>query len=169
MSSDPGRGPRKAAELDAYRDGELSAWRRWLVGRRVARDPALQRRLATLDTLGDLLREEAESTVPPDLWDGIRARLATAPRPGPRVDTHEPDPATSAAPAWLGAAFAAAVVVLVMATSWFPGDAPSVASVRWLDSKGKPVMVLRDDPEATIIWVIQKPKQTTGGGLDAMA
>jgi hypothetical protein len=56
-----------------------------------------------------------------------------------------------------------------MATSWFPGDAPSVASVRWLDSKGKPVMVLRDDPEATIIWVIQKPKQTTGGGLDAMA
>jgi hypothetical protein len=40
--------------------------------------------------------------------------------------------------------------------------------VRWLDSKGKPVMVLRDDLEATIIWVIQKPKRTTGGGIDAM-
>jgi anti-sigma factor RsiW len=169
MNSDPDRrGARREVELDAYRDGELSPWRRWLVGRRVARDPALQRRLAVLETLGGLLREEAESTPPPDLWDGIRARLATAPRPEPLHGKSIVAPAVSAAPAWLGAAFATAVVVIVMATSWLPGDAPSVASVRWLDSKGKPVMVLRDDLEATIIWVIQKPKRTTGGGLDAM-
>jgi hypothetical protein len=44
-----------------------------------------------------------------------------------------------------------------------------VASVRWLDAKGKPVMVLRDDRKATIIWVIQKPKQTTEGERDAVA
>jgi anti-sigma factor RsiW len=162
------QGVREDAELDAYRDGELSLWRRWLVGRRVARDPALQRRLAALETLGSLLREQAESTPQPDFWDGIRARLATAPRPEPLHETSLTAPATSAAPAWLGAAFATAVVVFVMATSWLPGDAPSGASVRWLDSKGKPVMVLRDDLEATIIWVIQKPKRTTGGGIDAM-
>ena len=68
------------------------------------------------------------------------------------------------APAWLGAALATAVVAAVMATGLLPGDAPPVASVRWLDSKGKPVMVLRDDRKATIIWVLQKPKQTTGRG-----
>lgn len=166
MNPHPERGD---AELNAFRDGELSPWRRWLVGRRVARDAVLQRRLDTLETLGGLLREQAESTPQPDLWDGIRARLATAPRPAPRNETSQAAPAVSAAPAWLGAAFAAAVVVIVMATSWLPGDAPSVASVRWLDSKGKPVMVLQDDLEATIIWVIQKPKRTTGGGRDAMA
>ena len=73
------------------------------------------------------------------------------------------------APAWVGAALATAVVALVVATGALSGDAPPVASVRWLDAKGKPVMVLRDDRKATIIWVIQKPKQTTAGARDAVA
>jgi anti-sigma factor RsiW len=159
---------RQEAELEAYRDGELSRWRSWLVARRLARDPALRRRLETRTTLGALLREQAESIETPDLWEGIRAQLPTAPRPAPLEGTLPAASAPGGAPAWLGAAFAAAVVACVMATGWLPGDAPSMASVRWLDSKGKPVMVLRDDPEATIIWVIQKPKRTTWGGRDAM-
>jgi len=164
MSDAPHRDTR---ELHAFRDGELSPWRRWRVSRRLARDPRARRELASLDELGVLLREQAESAREPDLWEGIRARLPYAERPAPqREPLRQP---AARAPAWLGAAFATSVVALVVATGWLPGDAPSVASVRWLDAKGKPVMVLRDDRKATIIWVIQKPKQTTEGERDAVA
>jgi len=161
-------------ELYAFRDGELSRWRRWRVARRLARDPRARRELAALDELGALLREQSASVAEPDLWEGIRARLPYAERPaplapreaGPRVELlREPAPR---APAWFGAALATAVVALVVATGFLAGDPPAVASVRWLDAKGKPVMVLRDDRKATIIWVIQKPKQATEGGRDAM-
>jgi anti-sigma factor RsiW len=146
-------------ELSAFRDGELSAWRRWRVARRLARDPRARHELASLDELGALLREQAASVAEPDLWEGIRARLPHAERPAPLSEPlRRPVPR---APAWLGAALATAVVALVVATGFVSGDAPPVASVRWLDAKGKPVMVLRDDRKATIIWVIQKPKQQT--------
>jgi anti-sigma factor RsiW len=153
-------------QLSAFRDGELSPWRRWRIARRLGRDPRARRELAALDELGALLREQAASVAEPDLWEGIRARLPYAERPAPLAEPlRTPAPR---APAWLGAALATAVVALVVATGFAAGDAPSVASVRWLDAKGKPVMVLRDDRKATIIWVIQKPKQTTQGGRDAV-
>jgi anti-sigma factor RsiW len=153
-------------ELYAFRDGELSRWRRWRVARRLARDPRARRELAALDELGALLREQSASVAEPDLWEAIRARLPYAERPAPLVEPlRSPAPR---APAWLGAALATAVVALVVATGFMAGDPPSVASLRWLDAKGKPVMVLRDDRKATIIWVIQKPKQATEGGRDAV-
>jgi anti-sigma factor RsiW len=153
-------------ELHAFRDGELSAWRRWRVARRLVHEPHLRQELAALDELSALLREQAASVAEPDLWEGIRARLPYAERPAPlEGPLREPAPR---APAWLGAALATAVVALVVATGFVSGDAPSVASVRWLDAKGKPVMVLRDDRKATIIWVIQKPKQQTQGERDAV-
>jgi anti-sigma factor RsiW len=154
-------------ELHAFRDGELSAWRRWRVARRLARDPRARRELASLDELGALLREQAAKVAAPDLWEGIRARLPYAERPAPLSEPlRQPAPR---APAWLGAALASAVVALVVATGFVSGDAPAVASVRWLDAKGKPVMVLRDDRKATIIWVIQKPKQQTQEVRDVVA
>jgi len=154
-------------ELHAFRDGELSAFRRWRVARRLARDPRARHELAALGELGALLREQAESVGEPDLWEGIRARLPTAVRPEPLAGPlRERAPR---APIWAGAALATAVVAFVMATGMLSGDAPNVASVRWLDGRGKPVMVLRDDPEATIIWVIQQqPEQTTLGAGDAV-
>jgi hypothetical protein len=41
--------------------------------------------------------------------------------------------------------------------------------VRWIDANRKPVMVLQDDRDATIIWVLEKPEETTGGARDAVA
>lgn len=158
---------RETHELHAYRDGELSPWRRFLVARRLARDERARRELASFEALGALLREQAESVLVPDLWDGIRARLPYAERPALLLEPPR-DAAAPRLPAWLGAALATAVVALVVATGFLPGDPPSVASVRWLDAKGKPVMVLRDDQKATIIWVIQKPKQTTQEARDAV-
>jgi len=154
-------------ELHAFQDGELSPWRRWRIARRLSRDARARRELASIAELGALLREQADTLGEPDLWESIRARLPYAAKPA-AMSTPLPEP-VGWAPAWLGAALATAVVACVMATGWLPGDAPSVASVRWLDSKGKPVMVLRDDRKATIIWVIQKPKQTTEGARGAVA
>jgi len=161
---------RERQELHAFQDGELPLWRRWHVARRLARDRTAQRELASIAELGELLREQAAAQPGPDLWAGVRAQLATAARPTP-LEVDDATPArTPWVPAWLGAAIATASVAAVMASGVLSGDAAPVESVRWLDSKGKPVMVLQDDHDATIIWVFQKPKQTTaGGGRDAVA
>ena len=156
-------------ELHAYLDGELPFWRRWRVARRLGRDAAARRELASIEALRTLLREQAAAQREPDLWAGVRAQLATAARPAPLyVEAALPERAPWL-PAWLGAALAAASVALVMASGVLSGDTAPVGSLRWLDSKGKPVMVLRDDHAATIIWVLQKPKQSTAGASDAMA
>jgi anti-sigma factor RsiW len=160
---------REERELHAYRDGELSRWRRWRVERRLARDAAARRELASIAELGALLREQGALESGPDLWPDVRARLALAPRPQ-ALDAD--DALASPAPwlpAWLGAGLAAASVAALMATGMLARDARSVASVRWLDAKGKPVMVLQDDRDATIIWVLQKPEQVSGGTRDAVA
>jgi anti-sigma factor RsiW len=163
------RDARVLQELHAYRDGELPFHRRWLARRRLARDAAARRELASLDALGALLREQAAAQPVPDLWDAVRARLATVPRPA-RV---EADDALAAPapwlPAWLGAALAAASIAAVMASGVLSRDAAPVGSVRWIDANRKPVMVLQDDRDATIIWVFEKPAETSGGARDAVA
>jgi anti-sigma factor RsiW len=159
---------REERELHAYRDGELSAWRRWRVARRVARDARARRELAAVDALGGLLREQASRAGEPDLWEAVRARLATAPWPAPLL-VEDAAPARGAWPGWVGAALAAASVALLMAGGQLAGDAAPVGSLRWLDSKGKPVMVLQDDRDATIIWVFPKSRHADAGGRDAMA
>jgi anti-sigma factor RsiW len=160
---------REKQELHAFQDGELPFWRRWRVARRLARDGVAQRELASIVELRALLREQAATLPGPDLWAGVRAQLPTAARPAP-LDADDAWPAqTPWLPAWLGAALAAASVALVMASGMLSGDAAPVGSLRWLDSRGKPVMVLQDDRDATIIWVLQKPKQVSTGARDAVA
>jgi len=160
---------RDERELHAFQDGELALWRRWRVARRLAHDEAAQREVASVSELGALLREQAGEAPDADLWDGVRARLATAPRPAPLEADDAIRGGAAWLPGWLGAGLAAASVAAVMATGLLAGDAAPVGSLRWLDSKGRPVMVLRDDHDATIIWVIEKPKETSGGSSDAMA
>jgi anti-sigma factor RsiW len=163
--SDARRGDTK--ELYALLDGELAPWHRWLARRRLARDPAARRELDSVAEIGALLREQAASAGEPDLWQAVRARLPYAEQPaaaGERAPARAPW-----LPACVGAGLATAAVAAVMATGLLAGDAPAVGSVRWLDSRGKPVMVLQDDRDATIIWVIERPKKTSGGGGGAVA
>ena len=161
---------REQAELAAYHDGELSWLARRRVERRLAHDAVTRRELASLSELGSLLREQASAEpAPPDLWAGVRAQLPTARRPAP-LDADDALPGRAGwLPAWLGAGLAAASVAAVMASGALAGDAAAVSSVRWLDGKGKPVMVIQDDRDATIIWVIDEPKRSSGGGRDAVA
>jgi anti-sigma factor RsiW len=160
---------RDQEELHAYQDGELPFHRRWRARRRLERDPAARREVASIGELGALLREQAAAQPTPELWAAVRAQLATAPRPAP-IDADDALPSrTPWLPGWLGAALAAASVGAVMASGVLAGETAPVGSVRWIDANRKPVMVLQDDRDATIIWVIEKPTETTGGARDAMA
>jgi len=161
---------REQQELHAYRDGELHFFRRWRVARRLARDAAARRELASVAELGALLREQAAAQPAPDLWADVRAQLATAARPAP-LDADDSLPSRMPwLPAWLGAALAAASVAAVMASGILAGETAPVGSVRWIDANRRPVMVLQDDRDATIIWVLEMPAQVDAGGArDAVA
>jgi anti-sigma-K factor RskA len=141
------------ARLEAYRDGELAPFARWRLERRLRRDPALRRALAELESLATLLREVDAEGPEPDLWEGIRLRLGA-------VDARRAESARAPwgrAPRYLalGAVGAGAVALaLLLNTAQSPPSAPAAqGAVRWIDARGHPTMVLRDDAGATIIWV----------------
>jgi anti-sigma factor RsiW len=148
-------------DLERFRDGELSFWARRRVERALRRDPALRRQLAALDSIGTLLREADAELETPDLWAGIRLRLV-------QEDARR-EAAAGESPSWLEAwrrpirvaalgAVAAGSIALALLLTPEATTPPSVrpappGSVRWIDARGNPMMVLRDDREATIIWV----------------
>jgi anti-sigma factor RsiW len=160
---------RERRDLHAFHDGELRFLKRWRVERRLQRDAAARREIASVAELGALLREQAASGSTPDLWAAVRAQLGAAERPAP-FDADDALPArTPWLPGWLGAGLAAASVAAVMASGVLAGDAAPVGSVRWIDANRKPVMVLQDDRDATIIWVLDEPREQSRGASDAMA
>jgi anti-sigma factor RsiW len=134
--------------LEAYRDGELSGLARWRVRRWLRRDAAARRHLESLDALGELLREVDAEGPAPDLWPAIRVRLAEA----EAVRAPRWRRAAGYLAAGAVAASAAALALLVAGEEPRPA-AGSPGAVRWIDSRGHPMMVLRDDSAATIIWV----------------
>lgn len=144
-------------QLQAYYDGELHGLARWRVERRLARDPAARQELLAFEETGRLLREVEGEQAAPDLWETIRLRL-------PALDAQRAELEEAAGLArsrlwalspWVGVGVgvAAAVLALAIGVEW--GDASVPGSVRWIDSGGKPLMVLQDDSQATIIWVIE--------------
>jgi anti-sigma factor RsiW len=159
------------SELYAYHDGELSSFRRWRIRRRLARDPDAQRELVWLAESRALLREHAVEESAPDLWDAISAGL---PSGAPGQASRDPQAeagsvSTGGVGAWLGSrsrwlapALAAAAAVVALTFGLQGGDAPDGRSVRWLDTGGRAAMVLQDDREATIIWVLDAPGQVSG-------
>jgi anti-sigma factor RsiW len=141
--------------LQAYYDGELRGLARWRFERRLARDPAVREELRALEETGRLLREAEADAPSPDLWESIRLRLpaleaqraeAEGARAAPRSRLWALSP-------WVGVGVAAAALALAIGVEW--GDASAAGSVRWIDSRGTPLMVLQDDSKATIIWVIE--------------
>jgi anti-sigma-K factor RskA len=145
---------RERALLDAYRDGELSRLARFRVERWLRRDANARLALAELESLAEALRELDAEAPAPDLWPAIRMRLAAA--DARAAEAAEPSLWRSAAGYLaLGAAATAATALALLLRSVEPPATASgpVGSVRWIDSRGSPMMVLRDDRVATIIWV----------------
>lgn len=146
---------RISQQLNAYYDGELGALARWRLERRLARDPVARRELHALEETGRLLREAEAGADAPDLWEAIRLRLPAPDAGRPGVDEALPGPRSRlwGLSPWVGVGVAAAALALAIGIEW--GDASVSGSVRWIDSRGKPLMVLQDDSRATIIWVIE--------------
>ena len=151
----------------AYHDGELGAFGRWRFERRLARSADLRAQLDKLREIGSLMRESQPTDPSPDLWDAIALRL-------PAADAQREAPAESAGPlvGWLSAhrplAAAAATAALAVALVLGiiregPGTHPGVIS--WLDTGGRSVMVLEDQSNATIVWLLEAP--TEGASLRA--
>jgi anti-sigma factor RsiW len=152
MSARDGRSER----LHAYHDGELRGLARWRFERRLARDPAAREELLALAEMGRLLREAHAEGPAPDLWEAIRLRLPAL--DAQRAELEEAPGALRSRlrvlSPWVGAGVAAAGLALAIGIEW--GDASVSGSVRWIDSRGEPLMVLQDDSKATIIWVIER-------------
>jgi anti-sigma-K factor RskA len=149
---------RQRSLLEAYRDGELSWLGRRRVQRWLRRDPHAQRELESLETLGALLRDADAEAPAPDLWPAIRLRLAEA-------DLRAEAPVrarfwrSAAGYLTLGAVAASAAGLALLLAGEEPRSAAGPpGAVRWIDSRGHPMLVLRDDPGATIIWV---PEQSS--------
>jgi hypothetical protein len=137
-----------------YRDGELGALGHWRARRRLNRDAAARAEQARLDALGGMLRELDGAGATPDLWPSIRAALDAAPA------SPAPDGGLASRLAWpgfhlrwIGAGLAAAAAGVALAIGLSSGDASEPGAIRWLDARGRPLLVLQDDAEATIIWV----------------
>jgi hypothetical protein len=141
---------RRIRLLEAYHDGELGWLDRWRARRLLSRDADARAILASLETVGGLLREiEAEASAP-DLWEAVRLRL-------PALDARRSGAAAAEAsslPRWIGAGRAVIGLQLVPPSG--------SGAVRWLDSRGSPVVVLQDDRDATIIWLLEAPAEVSG-------
>ncbi len=158
------RNERRMHELHAYHDGELGWLARWRVERRLARDPEARAELAGLADLGDLLREGEAAATTPDLWPELRAQLpARRAEPVDEPTLEGLGGGRAWFPAWAPAGLAAAAVAAVIAFGIGGGEAPAVHSVRWLDTGGQSAMVLQDDGEATIIWILDGSGEQTRG------
>jgi anti-sigma-K factor RskA len=162
---------RDERRLHAYHDGELRGLARWRFERQLARSPALQKELRGLAELGLLLRERAAEAPGPELWDRIALRL---PAEDARREAAASERQTARGFGWLpplGAAAAALAVVALAAQQWLTAPAlPQAGVVRWMDSRGRSVMVLEEDgrSEATIIWLLDgAPVSGAMGGASA--
>ena len=145
--------------LHAYHDGELSRFGRWRFERELRRSPTLRRELDGLRQLGDVLRSQDASGLAPDLWDAVALRL---PAEDARRAARGP---TGAALDWgvreswwlrpVGALTVSAALIAALVLGG-TGSAPPVAGgvVRWIDGGGRSIMVLDDQPDITIIWVL---------------
>ncbi len=169
---------RDQRDLNAYHDSELSGLRRWIFERRLSRSPELRAELEELRRL--TLWVQGLEPQPPsvDVWDDIALRL-------PAIDA-QPDEQRQRRSErwewrgmdWLAAyprPVAAVAVSFALALAIFLGimeDAvpPTSGIIRWLDTGGRGVMVLEDQGDATIVWLLDAPEDgiLEGGSREAV-
>ena len=157
-------------QLYAYQDGELRGLARWRFERRLQRSPALRTELERLARLGSLVRESERAVPGPELWDRIAQRL-------PAIDAlrEEGRAEESVAWGWLRPAGGLAAAVGLGVAVWlgtFETAEPEGRVVRWVNSGGRPVMVLEADAESdvTIIWMLDDAVEgaAQGGGREVV-
>lgn len=150
---------RREALLHAYHDGELSRLARWRFERELRRSPALQRELASLRGLREALRASDAARPAPDVWDALALRLPAEDARRAERGAAQVARAWGARESWwLKPVGALAVSAALVAALWLGGvgSEPPMAGgvVRWIDSGSRSVLVLDDQPDTTIIWVL---------------
>jgi anti-sigma factor RsiW len=158
--------------LHAYHDGELSALARWRFERVLRRSPGLQRELDALRAMRSELQTLDLAGPAPDVWESLRPRLPAA---RAQARAAAADPGRGRGLIWwlapIGVAAATAAVVLAVVYGGFFARSPAAGgTLRWIDSEGRSVMVLDDDPETTIIWVLDGATEgaSRGGRSDVV-
>jgi len=146
-------------KLHAYHDGELSGLARRRFERRLRGSPRLQHELQSLAEIGVQLREIDADAEAPDLWEQLAPRLRA-------IDARGQQPAADAPsragvvwswlwrPAGVVAAATVTVAIAVGVGLLWPEAAERGRVVRWIDGGGRSVMVLDNDPDTTIIWML---------------
>ena len=150
--------------LHAYHDGELRGFARWRFERRLARSPELQRELRGLSELGARLRERESQAPGPELWERIALRLPAA---DARRAAEAMQPRQARTLGWL-APLGVGVATLA-AHEWLaPAALERAGVVRWMDSRGRSVMVLEEDQESstTVIWLLDGERTVVPAGVD---
>ena len=173
---------REQRDLNAYHDGELSGLRRWLFERRLSRSPRLRAELEELKRLAQWVQGVDAQRSSADVWDHIALRLPAidaqlsaqrqgrAGQPRSRGERLGMD--------WLAAysrPIAAVAVTAALALALFLGimeeaAPPTSGIIRWLDTGGRSVMVLEDQGDATIVWLLDALEDgiSEGGSREAV-
>jgi anti-sigma factor RsiW len=183
---------REQRDLSAYHDGELSGLRRWLFERRLSRSARLRAELEELKRLARWVQGVDPQPPSADVWDDIALRL-------PAIDAQFAEQRQRRAEQrqrraeqrqrraerrerlgmdWLAAysrPLTAAAVTAALALALFLGimeDAapPTPGIIRWLDTGGRSVMVLEDQGDATIVWLLDALEDgiSEGGSREAV-
>ena len=171
------RREREDRRLEAYHDGELAGLGRWLLERRLERDPGLHERLDEARAVSEFVRsaasdpEKASAEAPLDLWTEIGPGLSAIDRDleaerSKRSRVFEWLVGVGRTPA-LTAVAAAALLLLTLFGGLLetafeglpvaPALPASQGALRYLDTSGRPVWVSEDVEGTTIIWLMETP------------
>jgi len=171
---------RDLRDLYAYHDGELGGLRRWLFERRLERSSALRSELEALERLTRCVRASEPPPPSVDVWDEIALRLPainaqsdSQPRTRDRRWQRRVERWGWRDLDWLATysrPLAAVAVSVALALALFlgimeGGGAPAAPGmIRWLDTGGRSVMVLEDQGDATIVWLLDAPEDRASDG-----
>ena len=151
---------REERALHAYYDGELRGLGRWRFERLLSRSPELRAELEALRQLGDWTRECQAERPTAELWERIAMRLPAldAQRAEPAQPTARGFAAASARP--LTALALTGALALALYLVIIPDDStPAPGVISWLDTGGRGVMVLEEEGDATIVWLLDPPSE----------
>ena len=165
---------RDQRDLNAYYDGELSGLRRWIFERRLARSPRLRTELEELKRVSCWVQELHPQSPSVVVWDDVALRL-------PAIDASREErrePRAQLGMDWLvsysrpiAAVAASAALALALFLGIMEDTAPAMPGmIRWLDTGGRSVMVLEDQGDATIVWLLDAPEMgnSEGGSREAV-
>jgi anti-sigma factor RsiW len=176
---------RDQRDLNAYHDGELSGLRRWMFERRMERSPGLRAELEAMKRLSHSV--QALGLQPPnvDVWGEVALRLPAidAELNGRRRGRDAQLRGDVEQRAWFGmdwlavysrpltAVAAAVALALTLFLGIMEDSAPATRGmIRWMDTGGRSVMVLEDQDDATIVWLLDVPEggASKGGSREAV-